>query len=320
MKTLTTLITILTLSQFSVAAINTITEAQGPSVVCETCNMNSNHALNILKESRNEIVRYSSEGASEITDDRRVAIDRTSEEFKQLNAIGLVTHTKQKFSGTGFMVSPCLMLTNNHVAFDDPDKEIPQIGKEVMFSVGQTGSKNNPFQYIKVKGKVINFNSKYKNASEATSSDWALVKMNKIKDENGTNVNLGNKVGYLEIEQIPQNELLKMNGLITAGFPGEKIKNDLSKAYADLNCKVTSSAGFGQVFHSCQTTPGQSGSPILGKADDGKYYVLSMVSGLVRSSGRTSSNLSVVFESGENYNFESNGDKIISTIDSNKCD
>ena len=270
MKTLTALITVLALSPFSVAAVDSI---------------------------------------SDIADDRRVIIDRTSEEFKQLNAIGLVTHTQQKFLGTGFMVSPCVMLTNNHVAFDDPDKEVPEIGKTLYFSVGQTGLKSNPFKYSKVEGKVIDFNEVYDNSFGLSGYDWALVKVNKVRDENGRMANLGDKVGFIEIYQASKRELLEMHGLVTAGFPSDRTKNDKSNIYGDIDCRVKRSSGTGQVLHSCQTSYGQSGSPILAQADDGVFYAVSMVSGAIRSSLKESLN-NVLILSNRTPNFKKFGAQI----------
>lgn len=285
MKTLTALITVLALSPFSVAAVDS---------------------------------------TSDIADDRRVAIDRTSEKFKQLNAIGLVTHTKQEFLGTGFLVSSCVMLTNHHVAFDDPDKEVPEAGKTLYFSAGQTGLKSNPFKCSKVEGKVIDFNKRYKNAISTTGYDWALVKVDKVRDENGKMANLGDKVGFIEIYQASTSELVEMNGLVTAGFPSDKTKYDKSYIYGDTDCRVKHSSGTGQVVHSCQTSHGQSGSPILAQADDGVYYAVSMVSASIRSFSKYENNknipeVSVIFDTVAD-SILSDGDRIVNKIKSIKCD
>jgi len=329
MQTLTTLITILTLSQFSVAALNSTTEAQGPSVVCETCNVNSN--IEAIKSASNELVKLSSNGDEEPaarTTDERVAVDRNSEEFKQLNAIGVVTHTKQSFMGTGFMVSPCLMLTNNHVAYDRHEKETPVLGKELYFSVGQTGSKTRPFKYQKVNGKVIEFNSDYDGSTQSTNFDWALVKVDKVKDENENLVNLGDKIGFIKIAQISIQTMVKQKKLVTAGYPGMKVvKENYSKLYADLNCKIYAESAFGYVDHNCQATGGQSGSPILAKGKDGNLYAVSMISGMAktndgldRANDSKNSKVSVAFDSGKDFNFVTEGDKIVAAIKANKCD
>ena len=330
MKTWTALITVLALSPFSVAAVNSITEAQDPSVVCQTCNVNS--SIETIKSVSNELVKLSSNGDEEPearTIDERVAIDRNSAEFKQLNAIGVITHAKQQKIGTGFMVSPCLMLTNNHVVYVDPEKETPVLGKDLYFSVGQTGSKTRPFKYQKVKGKVIDFNSEYNGSIQATSFDWALVKVDKVKDENENLVNLGDKVGFLKIAQASPERMVKQKRLITAGYPGIKavINENYANIYADLNCKIYGSTPFGYVEHTCQATGGQSGSPILAKGKDGNLYAVSMISGgaktndgLDRTMDSKNSKTSISFHSGSNYNYVTEGDKIVASINANKCD
>ena len=329
MKTWTALITVLALSPFSVAAVNSNTEAQHPSVVCQTCNVNS--SIEAIKSVSNELVKLSSNGDEEPaprTTDERVVIDRYSEEFKRLNAIGFVTHIKQKFNGTGFMVSPCLVLTNNHVAFDEVDKETPELGKDLYFSVGQTGSKTRPFKYQKVKGKVIAFNSNYDGTTQATGFDWTIIKVNKVKNEDENFVNLGDEVGFIKIVQASPERMVKQKKLITAGYPGSKgIKENYSNLYADLNCKIYSDSGMGYVYHTCQATGGQSGSPILAKGKDGNHYVISMISGkaktndgLDRSQNEKNSKFSVSLHSGSDYNFVTEGDKIKAAIEANKCD
>ena len=327
MKTLTALIAVLALSPFSVAAVDSNHEALAPSVVCQTCNVNSG----IETDKSNELVKLSSNGDEEPETgsiDERVAIDRNSAEFKQLNAIGVITHTKQNFMGTGFMVSPCLMLTNNHVAYDDPKKETPELEKELYFSVGQTGSKTRPFKYQKVKGKVIDFSSEYDGSYQSTNFDWALVKVNKVKDENENLVNLGDKVGFIEIVQASPERMVKQKKLITAGFPGNKcIKENYSNIYADLNCKIYAESAYGYVDHNCQATSGQSGSPILAKGKDGNLYAISMISGratkndgLDRTMDSKNSKVSLSFETGKDFNVVTEGDKIVSAINANICD
>lgn len=259
--------------------------------------------------------------------DRRVEIDRTSEEFKQLNAIGLVTHTHQKFIGTGFLVSPCAVLTNNHVAFGDKDKETPQKGKGVYFSVGQTGNIQIPFKHQLVKGEVVDFGD-YDNSFSGTNYDWALIKVNKVRNNNGEYANLGDMVGYIQILQLESERMLRLKKIETTGFPGDKSSpSNFSKMYGDLGCKITQiDTYFGSDINNCQTTNGQSGSPLLAKTKTGVYYAVGMVSGGVKDGeyfgldDRGKDKFSLTFSEETNHFGYSSGNEIVKSIKSIRCD
>src|ERR1700675_4394199 len=51
-------------------------------------------------------------------EDMRVPIDRRSEKYKQLNAVGIFVEDN-KLVGTGFLVDSCHVLTNAHVAYKE---------------------------------------------------------------------------------------------------------------------------------------------------------------------------------------------------------
>lgn len=271
-------------------------------------------------EDKNSIRNLSSD-AEEIqnatTPDYREVIDRTTPEFKDLNGIGVVTHAHENGYGSGFLVSPCHVLTNLHVAFDDVKN--PKDGQPVEFSVGQTGSAKKPFSNVMVPGKVVAYGG-YRGLNNERNGDWAVIKLSKP---------VGNSVGFIKLYQMSF-EAMKQRPVITAGFPGSKNNNgkDYSKLYGDLNCKMAGVSVYGYVAHTCQATAGQSGSPILAKApNDGKFYAIAMVAGrksagngMDRIVDQDKGNMAVSFDSGKLDGVISEGDKIVEAINANKCD
>ncbi|MGZ3806025.1 MAG: trypsin-like serine peptidase, partial [Pseudobdellovibrionaceae bacterium] len=261
--------------------------------------------------------------AAEIKDqtvkDERIVIDRTKGDFKDLNGIGVVTLPHQKGWGSGFLVSPCLVLTNLHVLYETKNSKTPRSDAE--FSVGQTGSAKNPFSYPLIPGKVVaKGDYKGEEHGESSNSDWAVIKLSK---------SVGNSVGYIKLYQMSL-EAMGNRPVITAGFPADKSEEgkDVSQLYGDNKCKILGFSVFSYIFHTCQTTPGQSGSPLLTQSPkDGKFYAIGMVdgvapgsTGMARSVDPDKANIAVAFDSGKEFGVVSDGDKIVAAIKANKCD
>lgn len=256
----------------------------------------SSNSIQLLSSAAEDI-------AAQAAKDERVVVDRTSAQYKQLNAIGKVEADGQNFYGTGFLVDACHVLTNNHVVYKDPKSA--KKGTEVKFTIGST----------EVSGKTID-NGGFENTRETQNSDWAIVRLSKP---------LGATYGYIPMYQM---DMQKMNGLgvITAGFPGSKTNGgkDLSKIYGDLNCKVTGTSGFGYSLHTCQATGGQSGSPVMAKGNDGKYYAVAMISGnkgfnMDRTEDPDKANVAVNFTSGKSLGVATEGDKINAALKADPC-
>lgn len=274
-------------------------------------------AYNCANSKKSDFVQLSA-AAHEIQDkaaegDLRQEVDRSTGEFKQLNGIGIISVDGKKYDGSGFLVSPCHVLTNIHVVFDQQ----PAVkGKNVFFSVGQTGSATQPFLKTNVSGLVVAHGT----SDDSISSDWVVIKLSKP---------VGNDVRYVPMYQMDSAQMVKHH-VITAGFPADLATrdNNLSKMYGDLDCKVIGMNGFGHISHTCQTTGGQSGSPMVIKSPkDGKYYAIGMAtakhhgsSGLEKTADPNEATTAVNFESGKRYGVTSEGDMIVAAINANKCD
>jgi V8-like Glu-specific endopeptidase len=286
-----------------IATLMVLTATSAQAAV-KDCAAASKNTLQLLSSAAEEI-------QAQTANDTRVLVDRNSAEFKQLNGVGVVVGASKKFYGTGFLVDACHVLTNHHVAFEKSRNG--KIGAPVTFSVGKGAGK----QFAQsVKGKVI-ANGNFDGTKEAVNSDWAVIRLEKA---------VGKEVGYVPMYQM---EISKMadKAVITAGFPGDKTQNgkDFSQFYGDTNCKINGTSVYGYSLHTCQVTGGQSGSPVMAKGNDGKFYAIAMISGnngfdLEKSENPDKANLAASFASGKSVNVESEGDKIISALNADKCE
>lgn len=257
-----------------------------------------------------EIASAAAEISTTAVRDYREVVNRKSSEFSQLNAIGIVSKNGKSFDGTGFMVSECVMLTNKHVV--NKDRESIRHGEEVTFKVGQSGSKSAPFTHSS-KGRVIAFGSE-----NTRAYDWALVKLDK---------SIGKEVGHIQIYQMEDRDHMR-KAIVTAGFPYDKTSRgtNFSNIYGDLDCKSQGAGSEGEFVHTCQTTGGQSGSPLLMKsAKNGKYYAIGMVqgvfgSGMDRGNSIESYNTGVSFASGKKNNLVTSADEIVEALSKTTCD
>lgn len=245
--------------------------------------------------------------STKLENDTRVEVDRSSANYSQMNAIGVVQPANQKAYGTGFMVDSCHVLTNSHVAFNNHVSG--DVGSKTYFSVGQTGSKQSPFKHADIEGKVI-AKGNYDRTVSKTNGDWVVIRLSKsIKD-----------VSSIPMYQM-DSAVMKGKDVMTVGFPGDLSDDgkDLSKAHGDLNCKLDGMSVYGFQFHKCTATTGQSGSPVMAKGNDGKYYAIAMISGDAtfekdNSDKKVTRDMAVNFTSGKKVNVISQGDKIMAAI------
>lgn len=242
--------------------------------------------------------------------DFRQPVDRTSAGFRQLNAIGTISANNVPHVGTGFLVSPCLVLTNKHVAFKDVLSAA--IGLRLLFSVGQGPTPDIPFLQ-QIPGKVVAF-SDYNGTLNNLGGDWALIKLDHSISG----------IPALPIVAMSETEL-RNRPAMTAGFPGDKRSNllDVHQMWGDLDCQVIGESDGDYLLHNCQTTPGQSGSPILVRdQNDDRLVAVGIVHGgnfdLARYTDINRANHAVSFVSGDGMYF-SPGDQIFSAIAHERC-
>jgi V8-like Glu-specific endopeptidase len=280
------------------------------------------------------VVGLDSRDLTETSKDARAAIDRTAPAFRQLNAVGIVKNVNHTYDGTGFLLEkPCIVATNAHVVFEDRHK--PLEGVRVEFSVGKGSSVDEPFLYRRLPGTVFAHGDPFED-STSENGDWALVKLD-------ASIPPG-IVAPLEMYQMPTSQLVTLR-VESVGFPSDRAWKgnhyDLSQLYGDMNCRVLDEEiGDDEVLiHNCNSTPGNSGSPLLTMDTRMRFYVVGMNighshNGLQHTIDPGNANLAVGFyKQGKNgwaqgdgvpltdanNNTHTEGNKIRSAIDSIKC-
>jgi hypothetical protein len=197
--------------------------------------------------------------------DPRAIINRLDPNYRQFNAVGMVypiaktdgVVVMSKYRGSGFMISPCHLLTNYHVAFE-------ATRKEVMFDVGQPASDIAAFAYRGV-GRILDAGPFWADAD--TVDDWALVKL--IDPKTGRSQNLGDTVGFLPFVSAPPDSIVN-RPLTSAGFPGSMNAG----LVGHIGCRLARVDADRRWRMACSMTEGQSGGPVtLRTADRGEVLI-----------------------------------------------
>ena len=203
-------------------------------------------------------------------DDRRAVARAKGTEG---GAIGLVFYqapSGQFAAGTGFLVSPCHVLTAYHVAaggerVDETTASTFYVGD------GKTGpdfpdlnrfAESSPAHPV-LWGRYVRLNDGSNLLARAQSverngwEDWALLELETCFGAKPYNY------GYLKLSPVSTREIMKGGANIAArsvGLPGDKSARSL---WEDPTCRL-----IGQIYasgwqHDCITIPGNSGGPIL---------------------------------------------------------
>ena len=146
--------------------------------------------------------------------------------------------------GTGFLVSPCHVLTNYHAVFGlDPDAPTRDRAYRVNFVVG-----DGPLQRT-VSGEPVYWGA----FNRKVEHDWALVKLD-------TCVGSDPVIGWMELHAQPPESMLGLQ-VTLAGFPSDRPRDRL---WLQPSCQVRSmQSGTNKVLHDCAVVVGASGGPII---------------------------------------------------------
>lgn len=182
--------------------------------------------------------------------DLRQSIDPAQERF-ELRAIGTLSRLQSEGRGTAFLVSPCLILTNRHVAFSN--FEDPDMNEKSLFRL-TTGESSvaHPLIYGKEE-----WHGDFENAK-----DWALLKLESC---------LGQDVGWFELKPVALNyAIFNHIELEMAGYPADRAVHQVT---LHSGCYIKNSGW----RHDCATRSGNSGSPIFIKdASAGRPHVIAI--------------------------------------------
>lgn len=286
MNTLISLITVLTLSQFSISALafNSQKEAGIPGAFCE-CNeadafpgMNKVFTRSQLKEIQE---KYE-------TVDRRRPIDRSEDRYKQLDAIGQIVTERTGF-GTGVLIPGNYVLTNAHVAMT--------VGNYVTFNIGQTHGDSRWADSIT--GKVVTKGS----YAGSIPEDWSLVALDESR------VDANKKYGSISPRPLKDiknlREASETGLLMTAGFPGFKEPRWL---WGEIDVKVVFDKEFPDTLRASSSS-GMSGGAVLVEFSPGKFSLI----GLVKAAGENKNQVEMLFKNG--FRFDRDVTKFVNFLD-----
>ena len=145
--------------------------------------------------------------------------------------------------GTGFMVSPCLLVTNVHAVFGQTvsPERVAIAGPRVEASFATA---SNPA--LRIPGVPVAWGSR----ANGGVDDWALVRL-------GECVGAREDIGWFYLDGGPERGLAEFE-LQTAGWPG-----DLAGLQAHVGCRIYSVTADHAALNDCANRPGASGSPLI---------------------------------------------------------
>ncbi|HZZ35634.1 MAG TPA: trypsin-like peptidase domain-containing protein [Caulobacteraceae bacterium] len=163
-------------------------------------------------------------------------------------------------SGTGFMISPCLMVTNFHTVFGDVDTSPDRAGAHfVTFEVGAGTWKR--FRY-KARAEVLAWGD----LGAGEDGDWALARVEGCPGGDAS-------VGWFATDAlgaIPRGGV----EVSMAGFAADRALDRLSIQHT---CRIHAGRAL-ELIHDCASTGGDSGAPLLIQRS-GRWAVVGLTSG-----------------------------------------
>ncbi|TNE62207.1 MAG: trypsin-like serine protease [Alphaproteobacteria bacterium] len=211
----------------------------------------------------------------------RRAVDSTEAPWR---AIGRV-NVGGRAHCTGSLVAPNLVLTAGHCLYSKADDALVVPGV-LHFVAGYHGGEYEGHSKVKAYEISPEFDPRLGPSPDTLMHDWALLTLEEP---------LGEKLGYLPFppellsEQKAGETLrltLKSPIVTTAGYPGDR-PHVLS---LEEGCRVRAAAHKGQlVLTDCVALHGDSGGPVLQKAEDGHWQIIGIQSAATRHEGHIAS-------------------------------
>jgi V8-like Glu-specific endopeptidase len=167
--------------------------------------------------------------------------------------------------GTGFMLSPCYLITNYHVAFGDAPGRSAAPGAKLTVWLGEPA---------RAYEAIIEAAGDFAPAAGPGEGDWALARVESCPGRR-------KDVGWLAVSATTSFGL--DNKVTTAGFPKDRAWPNIAVHHG---CSIRARFDTGALIHDCATENGQSGSPLL-LHENGRLTVVAMVSGIVEPKDRT---------------------------------
>lgn len=193
--------------------------------------------------------------------DPRVRVDRQDQRNRSLSAVAAVQakgRDERHVAGSGVLISPCHVLTSQHVVFGDGP---PKQGLPATVLLGETPAPRRDFA-ARISAQVVGYSRLYW-PEASIAHDWALLRLERRVDGE-----------YSSIDLLPRGRAspdkaefgFGKRALSVAGFPGEKLieGGGVSALWRHDGCHVLDAESpIGGWATTCAMNPGQSGGPVL---------------------------------------------------------
>lgn len=258
------------------------TEADGVCVDCVVASLtqqsNTNDQFKDFKAIN--VAIFSSDPNGRKFVDPREIIDRANPDYKQMNAIGMITVSanldaappsyqgkeSKQFKvgdrvtsvGTGFLINDCLVITNHHVVNEQVTSDKIK-NREITFYAGnQSGDSSEPA--LKSSGKVV-AEGPYSGGKDS-NNDWAIIKLDKP---------LGQKVGHISPILASTNDASRIP-VGSASFYDDK--TDGKQLWGQKKCQILGEDAQNKNLWltDCPGIPGTSGSPVFAQNPETKQF------------------------------------------------
>lgn len=201
-------------------------------------------------------------GANRYENNPTILVDRAA--HPEFLPISTLVGNKEAGRATGFNISPCLILTNSHVAFSDE-------GTYRDLAIYAGVKSGNLFLGKTTKSRVEYVLNKSASIIAISTDDYAII---------NSPACLGKTFGWLEPAKIGFSDIMSGNfEILVIGYPSDRQFGVVEASFGKIvDYEVLGNIATGLLFHDASTAPGMSGSPIF-TIKDGAIRLLAIHAG-----------------------------------------
>jgi len=210
--------------------------------------------------------------------DPRLRVDRQAAANRELAAVVAVQslgRDERLASGSGVLVSPCHVLTSQHVV---SGMAAPKRGQRVTVMLGEVHAPHADFAE-RIDADLVGYSRLYW-PDASIEHDWALLRLARRVDADYPSLPLLPRGGVS-----PARSVFGSGGraLTVAGFPGEKLVEGggVSALWRHSGCHVMAAESpIGGWATTCAMNPGQSGGPVLADGVGNRWQLVGLAAAM----------------------------------------